>query len=102
MRNRMYIEKPSTPFSNGTEYELFVEYFCENCKAYKLREADGFPEFPEFGGCPILDKMERAYFDSSFFPENDIVEIRDAETNKIISWHSCKKFEPRTEKQNEI
>lgn len=87
------IEKPSLPFSNGTEYEIFLHYYCGNCKAFKLRD-DGFPEFPEFGGCPILDKMENARFNISPFPSNDIVEITDAETNEVIQWHKCKSYEP--------
>lgn len=91
-----YIEKPSFPFSNGTEYDVFLQVYCERCKAFKLRD-DMFPEFPEFGGCPILDKMEMARFDESLFPSNDILEIRDAETNEVISWHKCRKFNPTGE-----
>lgn len=91
-----HIEKPSVPFSNGTEYEIFLYNYCEECKAFKLRD-DMFPEFPEFGGCPILDKMEMARFDESLFPSNDIVKTIDAETNEVISWHKCRKFKPTGE-----
>ena len=88
-------EKPSEPFSNGTEYMMFVEYFCERCKAGKFT-ADGFPEIPKNGGCLILDKIMEACFDIEQFPSNDILEIRN-ENGEIISWHQCRKFEEKTE-----
>ena len=37
-------------FSSGTEYEIFRDNYCENgCKFHKVREADGFPEFTDYG-----------------------------------------------------
>ena len=84
---------PAKPFSNGTEYEIFLYNYCENCRAYKVRD-DGFPEFPEFGGCPILDKMEYARFDDSEFPTENIRELRDADTDQVIRWHECNRFDP--------
>ena len=68
---------PSKPFSNGTEYEVFKYNFCEDCIKHKLRE-DGFPAFPEDGGCPIEDAMENARFDISQFPSEYIRELTDA------------------------
>ena len=41
--------KPSTIFSSGTEYEIFLDNFCYRCKACVLRD-DGFPELVENGG----------------------------------------------------
>lgn len=87
---------PAKPFSSGTEYEVFLYNYCENCRAYKLRD-DGFPEFPENGGCPILDAMEYARFDISRFPSENIRELRDADTDEIIRWHECNRFDPEDE-----
>ena len=83
--------KPASVFSNGTEYEVFLYNFCERCRNYKLRESDGFPEFPENGGCKVLDAMENARFDTSLFPSEWIRELRDAD-DKIIAWHYCTRF----------
>lgn len=55
--------EPSTPFSNGMEYENFIYYFCERCKKGK-RDEDGFPESPEEGGCPIWDAIDNGGFDA--------------------------------------
>lgn len=80
----------STPFSSGMEYEFFKESWCENCTHYKARE-DGFPEFPQNGGCPVLDKMEYARFDISKWPSKDIIEERD-ENGNVQYWHKCTKY----------
>jgi len=83
---------PSTPFSNGTEYEVFLDNFCYRCMNYKERENDGFPEFPEKGGCPILDAMENARFDESLFPSHWVRYLRDATDDHVIAWHYCIRF----------
>lgn len=85
--------KKSRPFSNGMEYEFFKECWCENCRHYKVRENDGFPEFPENGGCRILDCMENARFDERFWPNKKIVE--EWEGGKVKRWHKCLDFERR-------
>lgn len=90
------MNKKSKPFSSGTEYEIFLYTFCERCRLYKLRK-DGFPEFPENGGCPILDKMENARFDVSEFPSEFIRELTDAKTGNIIAWHYCNRFDAEDE-----
>ena len=81
--------KPSKPFSNGTEYEIFLDNFCYRCKKHKERE-DGFCAFIEEGGCPIENAMEDARFDISLFPCNEIVQVY--ENGEIKHWHVCKKF----------
>ena len=88
---------PAKPFSSGTEYEVFKYNYCERCKKHKLRE-DGFPEFPENGGCPIEDKMEYARFDRSLFPCDHIREL-SANDGSIISWHYCNRFHAFSEKE---
>ena len=82
--------KPSKPFSNGTEYEIFQYNFCERCRNFVLRD-DGFPAFPERGGCPILDAMENARYNIELFPSEQIRELRDKEDH-IIAWHYCIRF----------
>ena len=83
---------PAKPFSNGTEYEIFKHNFCEDCRKHVVRE-DGFPAFPEDGGCPIEDAMENSRFDISQFPSEYIRELTDANDGSIICWHYCSKFE---------
>lgn len=90
------MNKESKPFSSGTEYEIFLYNYCERCRAYKLRE-DGFPEFPENGGCLILDAMENARFDISKFPSEYIRELTDANDDSIIAWHYCNQFDAEDE-----
>lgn len=82
---------PSTPFSNGTEYEWFLSQYCERCTKCKLRE-DDFPEFPEKGGCVIRDALEYARFDISRYPSEWIRELRSAEDGSSITWHYCTRF----------
>ena len=83
--------RKSMPFSSGTEYETFKDNWCYNCIHYKEREDDGFPEFPENGGCRILDFMERARFDIMYWPNKKIVEEWDG--GKIRRFHKCLNFE---------
>ena len=84
--------KPSTPFSNGTEYIDFQYQFCERCTNYRERE-DGFPELVENGGCPILDACEYARFDVNRFPTEWLRELSNDETGKPIAWHYCVRFQ---------
>lgn len=87
---------PSTPFSNGTEFEVFKQNWCYRCRAHKERP-DGFPEFPENGGCPIEDATENARFDISKFPSDMLLTLRDATTDKPICWHYCLRFDSPNE-----
>lgn len=89
---------PSKPFSSGTEYEIFKYNFCEICRKHKVRK-DGFPAFPEDGGCPVEDAMENARFDISLFPSENIRELRDAKDNTVIAWHYCNRFHAFDEKK---
>ena len=89
---------PSKPFSNGTEYEIFKYNFCEDCRKHVVRE-DGFPAFPEDGGCQIEDDMENARFDISQFPSEYIRELTDANDGSIICWHYCNRFDCAEEKR---
>lgn len=92
----------SKPFSSGMDYEIFLDNWCYECVHYKAR-IDGFPEFPENGGCPVLDAMEYAKFDLSEFPSKDIIEERDEDGNVMYS-HKCTKFKRRKtdgQKENE-
>ena len=83
--------RESKPFSSGTEYEVFLYNWCENCNHYKVRD-DGFPELPENGGCPVLDAMELARFNLDYFPKKDVVEkIND--DGEVVRFHVCTRFE---------
>ena len=80
--------RESKPFSSGTEYEIFLYNWCERCTHYKLRD-DGFPEFPENDGCPVLDAMENARFNIDEFPKKEVVEQVD-DAGNVVRWHYCK------------
>ena len=82
--------KPSSIFSNGTEYEWFKEQFCERCLSHKERK-DGFPDFPENGGCAIEDACEYARYDRKRFPSEWIRMLTDADDN-VICWNYCVRF----------
>ena len=82
--------KPSKPFSNGTEYEVFMYNFCHRCKHGIINE-EGFAEYPEKGGCKIWDAMENARFDTSLFPCNDVVQLE--RNGEVERWNVCKHFE---------
>lgn len=86
--------KPSKPFSNGTEYENFMYYFCYRCKKGVINN-DGFPEYPENGGCAIWDAMENARFDIAQWPANKIVE---GEKGSYRYWHLCTEFDETEDK----
>lgn len=91
--------KTAKIFSNGTEYEIFKSSYCENgCKFHKEREADGFAEFTENGGCPIEDGCENARFDAETFP-NVLLEVW--EDDKCINWHYCPFYTKMAEVSNE-
>ena len=83
---------PSKPFSNGMEYEFFLENFCHRCMKHKERE-DGFCAFVEDGGCSIENAMEDARFDPENFPCVDIVMLKDGDEVKYFN--ICRSFESR-------
>lgn len=82
--------KKSKVFSNGTEYECFLEDYCEQCYFRRLGE-DGFAEFAENGGCVIRDKLETSRFNPEGYPSSYIREIHDDKGN-IQNWHHCMFF----------
>lgn len=82
--------KPSKPFSNGTEYEVFLCNFCHRCKHGIISE-EGYAEYPENGGCKIWDALENARFDLNVFPCEDVLQIE--KDGHIPIWHACKSFE---------
>ena len=81
--------KPSIPFANGTDYEVFLSTFCERCKKHKINER-GYCAFVNEGGCTIENALEDARFGEPF-PSEDIVKVY--EDGKIICWNACTKFE---------
>lgn len=52
-------------FANGTEYDYFIETFCEQCKKYGDFFAGEKP-------CPIEDKMNSAMMDADEFPHEQV------------------------------
>ncbi|MDO5845100.1 MAG: hypothetical protein Q4Q53_08155 [Methanocorpusculum sp.] len=87
-------EAPSKAFSNGMEYEFFLENFCERCDK-GTTTIEGFAEFPENGGCPIWDALENARVGGEF-PSKDIVHLLKAD-GKVKYWNVCKQFTSKDE-----
>lgn len=74
----------TTVFSNGTEYEWFLETNCEReCK--RLRN----------GQCAVLQRIEKARFDESVFPYDELLDFAGGYAGKV-----CKRYtsEPQTRK----
>lgn len=88
----------SEPFSSGTEYEIFESSFCDRCKHGKWNQENGFPEYPENGGCVVWDAMECARFDAAVFPCDDVVRIKNG--GGVYS-HVCRYFESDDKKLTE-
>jgi hypothetical protein len=62
--------KLSHPFSNGTEYEIFLSCFCDRCRRFRLSG-----EIPANNSCRIEKAMYNARFNEALWPKNDIMEI---------------------------
>ena len=65
--------KPSRPFSNGTEAEIFLYNFCERCRRLR-HDSDGLPAG---NSCRIEKAMHNARFDEKLWPAKEIVEAID-------------------------
>ena len=51
-------------FSNGTEYELFLEHQCDKCTRFRN------------GHCRIYNACEMARFDEKYFPYSDLMDYK--------------------------
>lgn len=58
-------------FSNGTEYEWFIETQCANCKRFRK------------GRCRVYNACEDARFDSSRFPYDDLLDYAEGYAGKL-------------------
>ena len=86
------IYRESRPFETNAEYVRFVHNWCKNCTHFKLHNGL-FPEYPEDGGCPVLDAIEIARNnDIGFFPKRDIIEEVYDDVD-LVSRRICKRFE---------
>jgi hypothetical protein len=95
MTEEKWTYKIASPFSNGTEYEIFKDNYCEECIHHKIRK-DGFCEFIEDGGCPIENGIEDALFDVSRFP-NVLLQVWQGK--KCLSWNYCPFCKKKGEKK---
>lgn len=77
------------PFSNGTEYEIFRNNYCENGCIHHIDREDGTPEPLKNGGCPIEDGMENARLNIELWP-NVLLEAWDGEERYM--WQHCPFF----------
>lgn len=85
------IYRESRPFETNAEYVRFVNNWCKKCTHLKLHNGL-FPNYPEDGGCPILDAIEIANIDIDWFPKNQIVEEL-YDDRDVVSRRICKRFE---------
>lgn len=83
--------RESKPFENNAEYVRFVDNWCKKCIHLKLHNGL-FPNYPEDGGCPVLDAIEIANIDIDWFPKKDIVE-EVYDNVDMVSRRICKRFE---------
>lgn len=71
-----------TMFSNGTEYEWFLEHNCFRCVRFRK------------GYCRTYRMTEKARWDEKYFPYDDLMDY------KGYGGKECKRF--TTEKQNVV
>lgn len=62
-------------FSNGTEYQWFLENFCDRCTRFRN------------GYCRTFRMCEKARFDEKYFPYSDLMEYKECYAGKV-----CKRF----------
>ena len=82
-----------TMFSNGSEYEWFLEHNCERCTRFRN------------GHCRTYRKTELAMFDEKYFPYDDLMdykgyggkECRRFTDEKPARKHSIKQIDGQTE-----
>ena len=63
-----------TLFSNGTEYELFLETNCESCKRFRN------------WSCAIVHRLENARFDETQFPYEHLWDYKGVGGKKCKEW----------------
>lgn len=67
----------TTMFSNGTEYEWFIETNCErDCKRFRK------------GKCAILRRLEMARFDKKYFPYDSLLDFTGGYAGKVCKLYT--------------
>jgi hypothetical protein len=79
--------EPSTPFSNGTELEFFLENFCERCEKCTT---DAWNPAPS--DCKICNALHDARWDITKWPKDYIVKVYEDGERFPTFWHICKEF----------
>ncbi len=64
----------TTIFSNGTEYEWFIEHNCESCTRFRNWQ------------CAIIHRIENARFDETLFPYEHLLEYKGYAGKKCKEW----------------
>ena len=65
----------TTMFSNGSEYEWFIEHNCESCKRFRNWQ------------CAIVHRLENARFDETQFPYEHLWDF-----NNGLAGKKCKEW----------
>ena len=74
-------------FSNGSEYEWFLEHNCDRCTRYRK------------GRCRIYRRIEMARFDEKFFPYADLMEYERYAGKECRQFTEEKQERTRTPRQ---
>ena len=77
-------------FSNGTEYEIFMERFCYRCSKYKS-DKEGIPYD---NSCNIEKKIFESSFDSDKFPKDNVYWLEK-------QGHICNKYKDKIEQKQQ-
>ena len=64
----------TTLFSNGTEYEWFIEHNCESCTRFRNWQ------------CAIVHRLENARFDETVFPYEELWDYKGFGGKKCKRW----------------
>ena len=66
----------TTMFSNGTEYEWFIEHNCESCTRFRNWQ------------CAIVHRLENSRFDNSLFPYDKLMDYEGGYAGKVCKEHT--------------
>lgn len=76
MSEQPKLKECKTMFSNGTEYEWFIENNCDSCTRFRNWQ------------CSIIHALENARFDETCFPYDKLLDYADECAGKVCKEHT--------------
>ena len=73
----------TTMFSNGTEYEWFIENNCDSCKRFRNWQ------------CSIIHALENSRFDETLFPYDKLWDYKNGLSGKRCKEHTTEPLQRR-------